>query len=369
MTEEVKEVQDNVELIENEDVLEAHDPKNAEAQSVASVDKAGDATKSAPKRKGDKSNSEKMTKLGMVNAMYNKLAGMSKSDLSASYTKMMGESVEIEDETLAVRSLDEYREDLTAMMGTDESLSEEFKEKASLVFEAAVNSRVDERVATIEAELTAEFGTRIDSLEEQYATEIEAGLTEARDGLVEKIDSYLNYVVETWMEENKLAVEQGLRTEIAETFMGNLKNLFVESYIEVPESKVDLVDDLVGQIETLEERLDKETANNIVMRESNEDLMRKIIIREASKDLAETQVSKLEKMAEGIEYGDEESFTDRVNTIKESYFKTATTEATEEVETVDSINESVTEEEVQEEVHSSSMDKYLTAMRNTYPKK
>lgn len=365
MTEKYEEVQD-VELIENEEVSEAHDPENAEADSVDSVDKAGDAAGSAKKRSGDKSNSEKMTKLGLVNAMYNKLAGMKKEELKTVYAEMMGESVEIQEDSLEVKPLEEYKDDLNALMGGDTELSEDFKEKAALVFEAAVNSKVDEKVSAKEAELIGELSAKIDSLEEQYQAEIEQGLNEAREGLVEKVDSYLNYVVETWMEENRLAVEAGLRTEIAETFMGNLKNLFVESYIEVPESKVDLVDDLVVQVEDLETKLDEETSRNISMREQNEELMRKIIIREASNDLAETQVSKLEKMAEGIDFVSEESFAERVQVIKESYFKTAT-EVTEEVEAVDTIDDSEPEQ-IEEQV-SSSMDRYLAAMRKTTPKK
>ena len=228
-----------VELDEAAEVVdEAHDPKNAEAQSVDSVDKAAKAvTKQAPIPK---------TKAGMVNAMYGKLQAMKKADLQASYKNMMGEEVEIEDDIV----VSEHKEDLQALIANEEGLAEGFKEKAATIFEAAVNSKVNEAVSKKEAELEATIAERVTALEEHYATEIEEGLNETRGELVEKIDSYLNYVVETWMEENKLAVEAGLRTEIAETFMNNLKDLFTESYIEVPESKIDLVDDLVEQVST-----------------------------------------------------------------------------------------------------------------------
>jgi hypothetical protein len=146
-----------------------------------------------------------------------------------------------------------------------------------------------------------------------------------KEALVDKIDSYLNYVVESWMEENKLAIEQGLRTEIAENFMNNLKNLFVESYIEVPESKVDLVDDLVEQLQEAENKLDRMIEVNIELNENVESLKRASIIAEASRDLASTQASKLSKLAEGIEFVDENDFIEKVETIRESYFSSTST--------------------------------------------
>lgn len=355
----------DVELNDNEDVLEAHDPKNAEMQSVDAVDKAADAGPSAKKRTGDKSNSEPMpkTKAGILNAMYNKMSGMKKDQLKAEYEKMMGEAVEF-DESVEFEAEIEYKEDLEALIRNDESLSEDFKKKAATIFEAAVTSKVHEKVAAKEAELSETLSSKIDSLEEQYAQEIEEGLNQTRDELVEKIDSYLNYVVETWMEDNKLAVETGLRTEIAETFMNNLKNLFVESYIEVPESKVDLVDELALQVEELETRLNKETAKNIEMREENEKLLRGVIIREASRDLAETQVSKLEKMAESIEFNSEEDFAEKVNTIKESYFNSST------ATTSESVVEISAEDEGEEEIvaPSANMEQYISALRKTQAK-
>jgi predicted phage gp36 major capsid-like protein len=128
------------------------------------------------------------------------------------------------------------------------------------------------------------------------------------------------------MEENKLAVESGLRTEIAEDFMGKLKDLFVESYIEVPESKVDLVDELAEQVEELEEKLNAQTANVLEMSEELENHQREAIIREAARDLAETQVEKLNSLVESLDFEDEESFAHKVKTVKESYFKKEVTQ-------------------------------------------
>ena len=340
----------DVELTENnENVVEAHDPKNAEDQSVDSVDKADDAVKPAPVPK---------TKAGMVNAMVQKMGKMKKPDLMAAYEKMMGESVEIEDEALAESA--DFDADVEALIMNEDSLSEEFKTKAATIFEAAVKSRVDEAVTAKMEEMDAELAEKVKSLEEQYAEEISEGLVTTKEELVEKIDSYLGYVVETWMEENRLAVERGLRTEIAETFMSKMKDLFVESYIEVPESKVDLVDELSEQVEELEGLLNKETSKNIEMKEAADNLKKEMIIREASKDLAETQVSKLEKLAESVDFEDEATFAEKVATLKESYFSKTVEEA---VAIVEEVEES---EEAAEEIStSSSMDRYLSALRQS----
>ena len=200
----------------------------SEPESIASVDKAADG---APKATPPK------TKAGMVNAMYKAASKMKKADLMAAYDKMMGESVELDDET----ELNTTAE-LSAIVDGEATLSEEFKEKTSIIFEAAVKSKLSEEV------------TR---LEEQYAEELAEEVETIKTDLVGKVDSYLNYVVESWMEENKLAIQSGLRTEIAEGFMNGMRDLFVESYVEVPESKVDLVDELASQVEDLEEKLEE----------------------------------------------------------------------------------------------------------------
>ena len=228
-------------IIEDQDVeaseveieeAQGHDPKNAEAQSVASVDKAGDATGQAPARTGDKKNSEPMpkTKAGIMSAMVGKMATMDKQGLMAMYNMEAFETVEGEEisETPAI----DFDADLNALVESEATLSDEFKGKAGIIFEAAVKSKIAEEV---------------DRLEENYKSELQEEVNTFKDGMVEKVDGYLNYVVEQWMEDNKVAIQSGLRTEIAEGFMGKLKDLFTESYIEVPESKVDLVDDLAEQ--------------------------------------------------------------------------------------------------------------------------
>ena len=332
-----------------------HDPKNAEAQSVASVDKAGDATGTAPKRKGDQGKQDPMpklpgTKAGMINAMYSKMNNMNTEQLKGLLTKTMAESVEEEDfevtEADEIQYEADFSEDLNAIMENEATLSEEFKEKTAIIFEAAIKSKL---------------AVEIDRLEEKYHEELEAEIDSTKEDLVEKVDSYLNYVVEQWMEDNKLAVQNGLRTEIAESFMNNLKDLFTESYIEVPESKVDLVDDLADQVAELEESLNTTTADAIQMAEELEAYKRDAIIQEASRDLADTQVEKLKSLVSDIDYDDDETFAQKVATVKESYFTKTTKIGTESADF-----ESDDEDDTVE--ISGSMAQYLSALNKTSKK-
>lgn len=334
----------NIELRDEQEVAEAkgHDMKNAEAQSVAATAKAADATSKAPARTGDKSNSEPMpkTKAGMINAMYGKMNAMKKVDLQAAYGKMMGEEVELEEEEV-VAEADTHSEELAALVESEATLSDEFKAKTAVIFEAALKSKLSEEVERIEA-----------TYEEKLAEE-----TAAQKGeLVEKVDSYLNYVVEQWMEENKVAIQTGLRAEIAENFMEGLKNLFTESYIDVPESKVDLVDDLADQVEELEEALNKTTADAISLSEEVEGLKRAAIVAEAASELADTQKEKFYSLVEGVDFDDAEQFASKVATIKESFFANTT------VETEEEITEE-TDGDVDTEEVSPFMEQYLSAMR------
>lgn len=301
----------------------------SEPESIASVDKAAKATKQAAVPK---------TKAGMINAMYQKMNAMKKQDLQASYSKMMGEDVEAYADVVA-ENIDTTAE-LDALVESEATLSEEFKEKTALIFEAAVKSKLSEEVSR---------------LEEQYKEELAEEVSSIKADLVEKVDGYLNYVVETWMEENRVAIQNGLRTEIAEGFMEKMKDLFVESYIEVPESKVDLVDELAVQVEELEEKLNAQTGESIKLSEELETYKRNAIIAEAARGLADTQVEKLKGLVESIDFEGEEQFAKKVATVKESYFSK---QISEDVEIVDEEPESVIEV-------SSSMESYLNAIRKT----
>lgn len=338
--------------VENEDevVEEAHDPKNAEAQSVASVDKAGDATGNAPKRKGDQTKKDPMpkTKAGMINAAYTKLSGMKKEQLSGVLSKLMSEDFDADDLSIAEKSTEiqyqaDFSDDLNALISDEATLSEEFKSKAETIFEAAIKHKLSEE---------------IDRLEAKYDEELTEELESTKADMVEKVDSYLNYVVEQWMEDNKVAIQSGLRAEIAEDFMTGLKGLFEENYIEVPESKVDLVDDLADTVEELEERLNDTTAQAITMAEELESYKRDAIIRESARGLAETQVEKLKSLVEDIDFEDEETFAQKVETVKESYFNKEVKESAE----AEFQDEQGGDTPVQS---SGSMASYLSALEKT----
>jgi len=358
MTDE-NQVDQEVELTEDESVEEAHDPKNAEAQSVASVkaaEKKGVSQASPPGMGtaknntgvGDKKMEKPKTKAGMINAMFSKMSSMSKEDMSKMYssfheeTEENGEAVNVA-ETKDIKVEVDFKEDLNALVESEATLSDEFKAKTATIFEAAVTNKV---------------AAEIEKLEENYKTELEEELKTTRDDLIEKVDSYLNYVVENWMEENKVAVQNGLRTEIAENFMNKLKDVFTESYVEVPEGKVDLVDDLAAQVEELETKLNETTGKAISVSEELEIMKRDAIIREASKDLAETQVEKLKSLVDNIDYEDEVKFTEKVKTIKESYFKTSKPAA--------GITEELDEDTSDDQVEvSGTMAQYISAIKKS----
>ena len=346
---------DQVELHDENEVMEAHDPKNAEAQSVASVAAAagtGPSAKKLPKSstKQDPMPKAPSTKAGMINAAYTKMSGMKKEDLAVLLGKIMAEETEAEEEAIAEKADFQYEadfsQDLKALVEGEATLSEEFKEKAEVIFEAAIKSKLAEE---------------IDRLEEKYNEELAEEVSTAKADLVEKVDSYLNYVVEKWMEDNKVAIQSGLRTEIAEKFMNSLKDLFTESYIEVPEAKVDLVDELAETVDDLEQKLNATTADAIKMAEELETFKRDAVIREAARDLAETQVEKLKSLVEDIDFEDQETFAKKVATVKESYFtKKASSESAQEIQEDEDGDTTV--------APTGSMAQYLSALKKTSAK-
>ena len=340
MTDQTQDVEANVD--ENEIVSEASmsdNPKDAEAASVTGVKAAANVTKkqSPPK-----------TKAGMIQGIMTKLQSKSKASLAAGYEMYMKDDVD--EETFKGEAVVETQEaeydfsgDLNALVESEATLSDGFKDKAATIFEAAVKSKLSEEIARIE---------------ESYATELAEEIASTKSDLVEKIDSYLNYVVENWMSENQVAIQTGLRSEIAENFMNGLKDLFVESYVEVPESKVDLVDDLAEQVEELETALNSQTAKNIEMTEELELFQRYEVIREHAHGLAETEVEKLASLAEDLDFVDEETFSAKVKTIKESYF-------TKEVKTAE-VGDDLVEDTADTSVEvSSAMDSYLQALKKS----
>jgi len=334
--------QESVDLVENESEVsegKGHNPETAPADALKSTDAAGDVVKKA---------AEPKTKAGMVNAMYHKMSAMKKPELAAAYSSMMkAEAVEAEEEAIveADKTADikiDFSDDMKALVESEATLSDEFKEKTAVIFEMAVKTKLSEE---------------IDRLEENYKSELNEEINKTKEELVEKVDGYLNYVVENWMAENKVAVENGLRTEIAENFMGKLKDLFVESYVDVPDSKVDLVDDLNEQVVELEDQLNTTTGKMIAMTEELELFQRYEVVREHSNGLAETEVEKLASLVEDIDFEDSESFSAKVKIIKENHFKKAIVET--QVEEIEEGGASVDTDVV------SSMDQYLTALKKS----
>tara|TARA_B100001057_G_scaffold398504_1_gene409075 strand:+ start:225 stop:1397 length:1173 start_codon:yes stop_codon:yes gene_type:complete len=358
----------------------ASDPDHSENDGMKKTDPKAETTKGTggtkPKQAkvGDTSGQDPMQKLnagyGMMNAGKNmkmenmtKLAALPADVINTLYQEAFGTDLDLDesDEELVEYNFDD---DLEALVESEATLSDDFKGKASTIFEAAVNSKIMEKAADMELVTATLIAEKVEELEEQYNSEISEAVVEAREELVEKVDGYLNYVVETWMEENRLAVESGLRTEIAETFMSSLKDLFTESYIEVPESKVDLVDDLSEQIVALEEKLNKETSTIIEMRSEMQNLERHAIIAEASKDLAGTQADKLTKLAESIDFESSEAFAAKVDTLVESYFSDQPQVEVEASTPSQSITEANELDDGEEVVTSTRMDQYLTAIRS-----
>ena len=212
-------------------------------------------------------------------------------------------------------------DDVKALVSTDADLSEEFKEKASTIFETAVKTRIQEQVKVLEAQY-----------EEKLSKETET----VKEAMVEKVDSYLNYVVEEWMKENELAVERGIRTEIAEDFITGLKSLFKEHYIDVPEEKYNVLDDLTNQTKDLESKLNEQIEKNVNLSKEVSDLHKREAIAEVSEDLTDTETEKFISMAENVEFESAEKFKEKLETIKESYFPKTKSEVAEE-NSVDSV--------------------------------
>jgi len=251
----------------------------------------------------------------------------------ASYKK---EEAEAEDETIDVSA------DVDALV-KDEDLSEEFKSKAATIFEAAVNSKVKEAKKKMHA-----------GYEEKLKEESE----KAKGELVEKVDSYLAYVVEEWMKENELALERGIKGEIAEDFISGLKKLFEEHYISVPDEKYDVLEDQASKIESLEKKLNEEIEKNVELNKENSENKRTSIVAEMGEDLAETSKEKFNKLAEEVEYKNEEDFRAKVSTIKESYFG-AKKEASSDIDDV-AVGESTENVDL-----SKSMAAYTAAITKT----
>ena len=241
----------------------------------------------------------------------------------------------------------DYVSDIAALVEEDQTLSEDFKDKAGIIFEAALTSRLREET---------------EKLQEDFDNRIVEETEKIKETLAEKIDNYLTYAVESWVEDNKIAIESGLRTEVAENFIDALKNVFVEHYIEVPDTKKDLVAELENKLTIAEQALSatEEKANDL--NEQVEQLVRETIIAEATESLADTQGARLKGLVQDIEFVSEETFRKKVLTIKECYFKNKSQEVIEEDDNSSyTKTEVIVEDNIENEL-SPSMQKYVNAL-------
>lgn len=260
------------------------------------------------------------TKAGMINAMMSKMNEMPTKQLKASYGKMMAglkmEEIEVEEDAIeevhSVRDLPKITsedvsvtEDVNAMFEGADDLNEEFKEKAATIFEAAVVAKVNEQLEKISTNFEAELAEEVETLQKEMS---------------DNLDQYLDYVVEQWIEENRLAVEQGLKAEMVEDFLRGLKGLFEEHYVEIPDEKVDVVEELAARTEELESKLNEQIEKNVELHGVVEQYKRDQLIESVSASLTDTQKAKFETLAEGIDFSDEETFVNKLSVIKESYF-------------------------------------------------
>lgn len=343
----VKKEEDDVEDEDEVDVEEGAEDgvDGGDGQEVGDQETAGDA-------KGVKQSTDiPKTKAGILNAAYSMMKKAKKDEAVKLYQGMMKaanvkEDVDVED-TLVSEDADvshiDYEEDLNVLVAEEATLSDGFRGKASTIFEAALKSKV---------------GVEIDRLESEYANNLEEEVSSVKTDLVEKVDAYLNYVVEGWMQENEVAVDAGLRTEIAEGFMTSLQSVFKEHYLSVPEGKEDLVDELSEQVAELEEQLNKTTDENVELFTTVQESQRADVVRKYTSDLAATEAEKLSSLVEDVEFGDSESFEMKVKTIKESYFMKESVESTSEVDKIVGTEQALTENT------SDSMARYTSALNS-----
>ena len=278
---------------------------------------------------GEELDEGRMTKAEMINAMKDKISEMEKMNASmckAAYDKMMDES-EDEDEEEDAKEVDEstledrlssvdVSEDVHALT-EGEDLSEDFQKKAATIFEAAVKSKLRSEVERIEI-----------AKQQEVAEQVESVTTE----LTEKVDAYLSYVVEEWMKENEIAIERGLKGEIAEDFISGLKSLFEEHYIDVPDEKYDILGAQAEKLDELEDKLNEQIEKTAELKKQNNELVRESVFADVTSDLVDTEVEKFKSLAEDVEFTSEDSFREKLDTLKESYFPKANTIA----ESVDS---------------------------------
>jgi hypothetical protein len=301
---------------------------------------------------------EMKTKKDAINAMYDKIKEMEKMPaneakaLAASYMEMAhAKPEETEEEKVKKESVEnrlksiDVSEHVEALMTGEGDLSEEFKRKAATVFEAAVKSKVR---------------SEVERMEDEYKSELEENITTTKGELTEKVDTYLNYVVEEWMKENELAIERGLKGEIAEDFISGLKQLFEDHYVDVPDEKYDVLEAQSEKISELEGKINEMMESNIKIKSANATLVKESVMSEVSSDLADTEIEKFKSLIEDVDFANEASYREKLSTLKESYFP-STKVITEVTETFDDVDSGI----AQDIDTSQSMTAYMSAIGRT----
>jgi hypothetical protein len=249
------------------------------------------------------------------------------------------EEVVAEEETETVAEYD-IEEDVNALLG-GEDLSEDFKAKAKTIFEAAINTKVAEVKEALEA---------------QYQEQLADRLVEATEELKERVDSYLEYVADEWVNENELAIEQGLKTEMTESFLGGMKSLFEEHYVTIPEDKYDVLESMVEKLDDMETKLNEQIEKNIGLNKRLAESSADSILTQVSEGLAQTQKEKLASLSESVEFESEEEYREKLETLRESYFSSKPQSSSAKTET---LSEGV---DVAAESYTGSMDAYLRTL-------
>ena len=253
----------------------------------------------------------------MVSAMYSKMKEMMAKEMSHEESEKEALKKEAVEQRIKEINVQEHVE---ALMSGEGDLSDDFKKKAATVFESAVKSKVRDEV------------TR---LQENYDQEIVENTKLIKSDLTEKVDTYLNYVVEEWMKENELAIERGLKGEIAEDFIAGLKQLFEDHYVDIPDEKYDVLQAQSDKIAELEEKVNKTLDESINYKKANDELTRNKVISESTSDLADTEIEKFKELTQDVEFEGEDNFKEKLNTIKESYFPKVSKEASETIDNVE----------------------------------
>ena len=323
--------------VEDEEVLdEAKVKEEEEEDDEEEVDESAHEDDEEDEEPEVKEISIPKTKAGVIQAAVDMLKAARKEDAQKIYAKMakVDESEDDGSVDKAIKSAPQkknelkakakvesvdFEEDLDAVIAEEATLSDGFRGKAATIFEAV---------------LTSKLAHEVERLETEYAQNLEEEVSDVKSELVEKVDSYLNYVVSNWMDTNEVAVTEGLRTEIAEDFMTSLQSVFKEHYIDVPEGKVDVVEELSASVAELEESLNKTTEDNIRLHESVQTLERAEVVREQSSGLADTEAEKLGTLVEDIEFDNKDNFEMKVRVVKESYFTKELSESTDELSSV-----------------------------------